>query len=253
MAGKKVLIVDDEPNIVEMISVRLKALGYETVFACDGEEAIAKVKAQKPDILILDVLMPKMTGFEALKKIRQDREFNSIPAIIISAKSSMKDFFIGISNVEFLTKPYDPKALVQAIENSLGALSRQLGKAKPVVLIGVEDALIKKVQECLKKFNFQVFVALHEEEAFKLASLWRPVFILSQFWEDLSVLDPKKLTEQFSQSKSLVQTPFFCFCKNGPLALDAMKTFKGDRLITYTDSADLIKKIEELHQSKILA
>ena len=81
---------------------------------------MAKVKSEKPNLIIMDVLMPKMTGFEAMKKIRENPESRGIPAIVISARGSMKDYFNDITGVEFLPKPYEPKDLVHRIELLLG-------------------------------------------------------------------------------------------------------------------------------------
>lgn len=251
MPVKKVLVADDEPNVVALIASRLTTLGYDIATAADGEETIAKTKALKPDLLILDVLMPKLTGFEVLKRIRQDREFSSIPAIVISAKGSMKDFFAGMSDVQFVPKPYDAKALVQAIEDLLGGGLSGQKRTKNVIILGVEDNLLKKVKECLEKFGFEIYLALTEEEAVKLANKWHPIFILSQFWEDPNILDPKRLAENISRDKYLAKTPIFVFCKQGPLMLDAMKTFKDERLIGYSDSSELLARLKELHEAKI--
>ncbi len=120
MPIKKILIVDDEPAIVDILSARLKAAGFEICTAADGLEAVAKVKSEKPNLIIMDVLMPKMTGFEAMKKIRENPESRGIPAIVISARGSMKDYFNDITGVEFLPKPYEPKDLVHRIELLLG-------------------------------------------------------------------------------------------------------------------------------------
>ena len=110
MSLKKILIVDDEPAIIEILSSRLKATGYEICTARDGVEAIAKVKSEKPDLIIMDVLMPRMTGFEAMKKIRDMPEGHGVPALVISAKGSMRDYFSDITGVEFIPKPYEPIA-----------------------------------------------------------------------------------------------------------------------------------------------
>lgn len=243
MTPKKILIVDDEPSIVEVLRSRLIASGYETCSAGDGVEALEKVVSEKPDLIILDVLMPRMTGFEALKKIRDTPESHKLPALVISAKSSMKDYFTDITGVEFIPKPYDAKELVNRVGILVGDKAAPHSGSKRVILAGVEDFLIGKIRTFLSSKNYQVLTALNEEDAFTMAKNLRPGFILCQFWEEASILDPKKLGGKLAEHASLVNLPLYVYCKEA-LSIDAMKTFKGDRLITYNDSVDLLKKLE---------
>ena len=119
MASKKILIVDDEPAMIEVLETRLTGFGYQTCSARDGVEALEKVKREKPDLIIMDVMMPRMTGFEALKKIRDNPESHKIPALVVS-DGRMKDYFTNITGVEFISKPYDVKELVNRIEILIG-------------------------------------------------------------------------------------------------------------------------------------
>ena len=242
MAAKKILIVDDEPAIVEILSARLTAAGYAVCTASDGVEALEKVKSEKPNLIIMDVLMPRMTGFEAMQKIRLDPETRKIPALVISAKGSMRDYFADVTGVEFIPKPYDPKDLVNRIEILTGDTGASQSGLKTAILIGVEDFLIGKIRTFLSSLNCQVLTALNEEDALNLAKNLHPSFILCQFWEEETVLDAKKLSGKLAEHATLVHVPMYVYCKEA-LSLDAMKTFKGDRLITYNDSADLLKKL----------
>jgi CheY-like chemotaxis protein len=245
MNSKKVLVVDDEPAIVEILSARLLAAGFEVCSASDGVEALEKVKSEKPNLIIMDVLMPRMTGFEAMKKIRDDRESRGIPALVISARGSMKDYFADVTGVEFIAKPYDPKELVSRIQSLIGDTGTPQDGPKRAILIGVEDFLIGKIRTLLASLNCQVLTALNEEDAFNLARNLHPSFILCQFWEEETVLDAKKLSGKLAEHAALVHVPMYVYCKDA-LSLDAMKTFKGDRLITYNDSTDLVKKLGAL-------
>jgi CheY-like chemotaxis protein len=243
MAFKKILIVDDEPAIIEILTLRLVAAGYEVCTAKDGVEAVEKVKSEKPNLIIMDVLMPRMTGFEAMEKIREDPESRGIPALVISAKSSMKEFFADITGVEFIPKPYDPKELVNRIEVLVGDHpGASPGGPKRAILIGVEDFLIGKIRTLLSNSNCQVLTALNEQDALSLARNLHPSFILCQYWEEATVLDAKKLSGKLAEHASLVHVPLYVYCKDS-LSLDAMKTFKGDKLISYNDSTDLLKKL----------
>jgi DNA-binding response OmpR family regulator len=111
----RVLIVDDEPRILKFLNIKLKASGYEVITANSGVEALAQVQAQEPDLLVLDVLMPGIDGFETLKQIRA---FSSVPVIILSAKEANVDKIKGLKlgADDYLAKPFNPDELVARIE-----------------------------------------------------------------------------------------------------------------------------------------
>jgi two-component system KDP operon response regulator KdpE len=121
----RVLIVDDEPRRLKFLNLKLKASGYEVLTAESGSEAIAQVQAQEPDLLILDVIMPGMDGFETLKQVRA---FSSVPVIILSAKEDNADKIKGLKlgADDYLAKPFNPDELVARIE----AVRRRLAPAE---------------------------------------------------------------------------------------------------------------------------
>ena len=121
---KKILAVDDERHIVRLVEVNLQRAGYEVVTAYDGREALEKVKSENPDLVVLDVMMPYMDGFEVLKNLKSDPETAEIPVIMLTAKAQDADVFRGWqSGVDcYLTKPFNPmelKAFVKRIFKSL--------------------------------------------------------------------------------------------------------------------------------------
>ncbi len=111
----QVLIVDDEQRILNFLSSKLKALGYEVITASNGIEALEQVQAQDPDLVVLDVLMPKKDGFETLKELRA---FSTVPTIILSAKGTDSDKVkgLGLGADDYLAKPFSPDELVARIE-----------------------------------------------------------------------------------------------------------------------------------------
>src|SRR5437870_4656154 len=88
---KRVLAVDDERHIVRLIQVNLERQGYEVITAFDGKEALKKARSQLPDLIVLDVMMPHLDGFEVLKALKQDPETRSIPVIMLTDKSQDAD------------------------------------------------------------------------------------------------------------------------------------------------------------------
>lgn len=122
---KKILAVDDERHIVRLVEVNLQRAGYEVVTAYDGREALEKVQSENPDLVVLDVMMPYMDGFEVLKNLKADPATAEIPVIMLTAKAQDADVFKGWqSGVDcYLTKPFNPMELltfVKRIFDSLG-------------------------------------------------------------------------------------------------------------------------------------
>jgi len=111
----RVLIVDDEVSIVKFLDLKLKASGYEVLTANNGLEALAKVQTQEPDLIVLDVIMPGMNGFETLKQIRA---LSAVPVIILSAVEGNMDKIRGLKlgADDYLAKPFNPDELVARIE-----------------------------------------------------------------------------------------------------------------------------------------
>ena len=111
----RVLIVDDEPLTLKFLNVKLKMSGYEVIIANSGLEALAQAQAQEPDLLVLDVVMPGMDGFETLKQVR---EISSVPVIILSAKEANSEKIKGLKlgADDYLAKPFNPDELVARIE-----------------------------------------------------------------------------------------------------------------------------------------
>ncbi|MDI6827416.1 MAG: response regulator [Armatimonadota bacterium] len=115
---RKILAVDDEKHIVRLVQVNLERQGYEVVTASDGKEALQKVEEEKPDLVILDVMMPYMDGFEVLQNLRRNPSTRDIPVIMLTAKAQDADVFRGWqSGVDcYLTKPFNPMELISFVK-----------------------------------------------------------------------------------------------------------------------------------------
>ncbi len=115
---KKILAVDDEKHIVRLVQVNLERQGYEVVTANDGREALEKVESEHPDLVVLDVMMPYMDGFEVLQNLRRNSSTRDIPVIMLTAKAQDADVFRGWqSGVDcYLTKPFNPMELISFVK-----------------------------------------------------------------------------------------------------------------------------------------
>jgi len=129
----RILIVDDEERILNFLSTKLKASGYGVLTASNGLEALEQAQAQEPDLIVLDLIMPKVDGFETLKELRS---FSSVPVIILSAKGADVDKIkgLGLGADDYLQKPFNPDELVARIEAIRRRLQSAEGRRTPELL-----------------------------------------------------------------------------------------------------------------------
>src|SRR5262245_38736895 len=119
MPKPTILVVDDEPDVVQLIDYNLKGSGYEVITAADGEEALNKARSAAPDVIILDLMLPKIDGIEVCKLLR--REFNSTPIVMLTAKTSETDRVLGfeLGADDYVTKPFSPRELILRVKRLL--------------------------------------------------------------------------------------------------------------------------------------
>ncbi|MBA7635721.1 Transcriptional regulatory protein KdpE [subsurface metagenome] len=132
----RILVVDDEERIVNFLTSKLKASGYEVLTASDGVKGLEQAQAQEPDLIVLDLLMPKMNGLEMLKELRS---FSAVPVIILTAKGEDADRIKGLQlgADDYLPKPFNPDELVARIEAIRRRMQpAQKDKAPEVLRIG---------------------------------------------------------------------------------------------------------------------
>ncbi|MGD0946011.1 MAG: response regulator [Candidatus Binatia bacterium] len=122
MAQKRIVIVDDDPHITELICVNLDAAGYDVARAANGREAMERIDAARPHLIIVDVMMPEMDGWELCKTIKDDPEMDGIRIIMLTARATDRDRLIGrgiFGADEYVTKPFDVSALMDLCERLL--------------------------------------------------------------------------------------------------------------------------------------
>ena len=119
---KKILVVDDERDLVETLVFRLEALGYAVLTAYNGQEGLDKARTEKPDLILLDVMMPVMDGYQVCRMLKFDEEFKSIPIIMLTARGQDKDKKTGsdVGADDYVTKPFDSADLTARIKKFLG-------------------------------------------------------------------------------------------------------------------------------------
>lgn len=123
MAEKKILIVDDSETVLMLERLVLSRNRYEVLTAKDGEEGIAKTLELKPDLVLMDVIMPKMNGFEAVKELRKHKETRSVPILMVTSKAEAESMEAGFECgcSDYVTKPIDSLELLTKVRNFLGS------------------------------------------------------------------------------------------------------------------------------------
>lgn len=118
MAKKKILLVDDEKDLVETIKFRLEANDYDVIIAYDGQEALDKARKEKPDLVILDLMLPKIDGYKVCRMLKFDEKYKKIPIVLFTARAQESDQKMGkeVGADAYITKPFEPKALLDKIK-----------------------------------------------------------------------------------------------------------------------------------------
>lgn len=192
--SKLITIVDDEEDILELLSVNLKKNGYNVITYTNGEDLFKQINKKIPDLMILDIMLPDIDGYDICKKIKSDVRFNNIPIIMLSAKSEETDKIIGLElgADDYVTKPFSPKELVARVK---AVLRRNENKNIS------QDSFVADGKIKLNKEEFNIIVDGKKIDVtnteFKLLELLMSkkgfVFsrekILDYIWEDKDIFD----------------------------------------------------------------
>ncbi len=119
----KILIAEDERDIRDLIAFTLRFNGYEVVAARDGEQALTLVAAEQPDLVLLDVRMPRMTGYEVCRRIKTDKSMHHIPVVFLSAKGQESEVQAGMEAgaADYILKPFSPSELIERVTALIGS------------------------------------------------------------------------------------------------------------------------------------
>jgi two-component system alkaline phosphatase synthesis response regulator PhoP len=118
----KILVVDDEVYILHILDFSLGAEGFEVITANNGELAIEKAKQEKPDLIVLDIMMPVVDGYETCRRLKRESETKNIPVVLLTAKGRDVDKRLGyeVGAVDYIVKPFSPNRLIERIQEILG-------------------------------------------------------------------------------------------------------------------------------------
>ena len=119
---KRILVVDDEEGIVKVVKMYLEHHRYEVITANDGQEGLEKAKTEKPDLIILDLMLPKINGYKVCGLLKKDSKYAKTPIVLFTAKTQEKDVKLGeeVGADAYITKPFEPEVLLSKIEELIG-------------------------------------------------------------------------------------------------------------------------------------
>ena len=120
--GHRIMVVDDEPTTTDTVAKLLETKGYEPVKAYSGKQCFERLRKKKVDLIILDIMMPKMNGWEVLERLKKSENYKSIPVILLTVKTYSIDKMLGISvfgAVDYIEKPFKKEVLLQRIKTAL--------------------------------------------------------------------------------------------------------------------------------------
>jgi len=176
---KKILVIDDEPAIADIIKINLEADGYEVDTALDGMEGIEKAKASPPDVITLDVLMPGMNGFQVMELLKKNPGTADIPVIFISiVEGPQKDRGFHLGAVDFLTKPIEYGELLKSLKKIESSIGKVTGVKKEVLVIDDEVDVANLIKVNLEDQGYDVFVAYNGPDAIAIARERKPEVIM---------------------------------------------------------------------------
>ena len=119
MGDKKILCIEDEPEMIDLIRLILGRRGFEVIGAASGEEGLAKLRQDKPDLVLLDLMMPDMDGWEVYQQMKADKKTKDIPVIVVTAKAQSIDKVLGLQVAkvdDYISKPFSPQDLLNSVD-----------------------------------------------------------------------------------------------------------------------------------------
>lgn len=177
MAKEKIFIVEDDEDIVEMIIYNLKKEGYKTVAVLNGEKAVSLAKIERPDLIILDLMLPGMDGLEVCRILRNQEMTAQIPVIMLTAKSQETDKIVGLElgADDYVTKPFSPRELIARIK----AVLRRCKTSLPKKRVEIGNLVIDSIKFKVTVFGKDIFLTPTEFKILEFMAQ-RPGIVLSR-------------------------------------------------------------------------
>lgn len=221
--SKRILVVDDEPSIVKLVHFNLEKEGYEVDVATDGKIALQKIKEEPFDLVVLDLMLPKIDGLEVCKRVQQEKI--SVPIIMLTAKSDEFDKVLGLElgADDYLTKPFSPRELVARVKAILRRMdkSNKIEEKKEEKIFIVGDLVVnaeayevtlsgKTLELTPKEFDLLVFLISHRGKVLSrdqlLNAVWNYDYIGDSRIVDVHVSHLREKIEEDSRNPVYIKT-----------------------------------------------
>lgn len=209
MGTKKILVVDDEPDIVELVSYNLRKEGFEVAAALDGEEALGKIKSEKFDFIILDLMLPGIQGMELCRILRNGPETIYIPIIMLTAKGDEIDRVLGLElgADDYMAKPFSPRELVARVNAVLRRATEKPADEKTIKLgklvINKETYTVSKndipLSLSMTEFRLLLYLAERRGKVFSRDQL------LDAAWKDEAFVEPRTVDVHIRRMRAQIE------------------------------------------------
>ena len=224
---KTILIVEDEKNIVDILRFNLQREGYRTWEAYDGEDGLSKAQAEKPDLILLDVMLPKMNGFEVCRALREAGD--NVPVIILTAREEETDKVLGleIGADDYITKPFSMRELIARV----GANIRRTSMAAPTATAAASAMAVsnnlsintdshqvfragKAIDLTQREYELLTFLASHPNKVYSRVDLMEQVWNYGYVGDDVRTVDVtvRRLREKIEENPA---SPQFILTRRG--------------------------------------
>jgi two-component system alkaline phosphatase synthesis response regulator PhoP len=185
MANEKILVIDDELHIVELLKYNLETNGYKVIYALNGKDGLNLAIDKKPDLILLDIMLPEMDGFDVCKEIKKRQQIDDIPIIMLTAKSEEFDKILGLElgADDYITKPFSVRELLARIKVVL----RRNIKDEPSDILSISNLVLDMDKHEVTKDGKKIDLTLKEFELLKLLVLNKGKvltrdFLLDKVW-----------------------------------------------------------------------
>lgn len=219
----KILVVDDESDLVELISYNLNKEGFETSSASDGEEALNKVRKESFALVLLDLMLPGMSGMELCRIFRNDQKTRNLPIIMLTAKGEEVDRVLGLEMGadDYITKPFSPRELVARVKAVLRRTTEKPADAKVIqignLLINKETYTVSKgdVPLTLSSTEFKLLLYLVERKG----KVFGREHLLDAVWKDDAFVEPRTVDVHIRRIRTHIEddpsTPLYLKTRRG--------------------------------------
>lgn len=217
MKKAKILVVDDERDIIELVSYNLEKEGFKVISATDGEKALELVPSEKPEIIILDLMLPGIDGLDVCRELKRNDQTSSIPIIMLTAKGDESDIVIGLElgADDYITKPFSPRILIARVKAVLRRIESRKEEDKLIRIDQLSIDLVRHQVTYREKilaltsteFNLLILLAQNRDKVFTRDQILERAWKEESFVVDRTVdVHVRRLRQKLGQASQFIET-----------------------------------------------